>query len=194
MIGCARREEAGVTDELSARNSTSPTAGAVVDSVLPIAEEILRFRRDLPEVRALGGGARSRDELVGSFLSVVERADTAALEALLLTRPEFGYLYYPHTKYTREPYELSPALLWFQIQNASSDGRGQLFRLFGGRPLHATGYRCEEDPELEGPNRVWSECRVTVAPPDSEPIVLRLFGSILESGGVYKFVSLAADL
>jgi hypothetical protein len=166
----------------------------VVDSVFPIEEEIRRFREGLPEVTALSEGAQSMDELVGRFVRAVERADTAALVPLLLTRSEFGWLYYPHTMYTRKPYELSPALLWFQVQNLTDRGALRTFRRHGGRPLHATGWRCEEAPREEGPNLVWSECRLRLAPAGGEPYEVRLFGSVVERGGVLKLVSLASEL
>jgi hypothetical protein len=192
LFACAQGSDADseIADDAGAG---TPSLG-VVDSVFPIDEEIRRFREGLPEATALSDGATSRDELVQRFLAALERADTAALRPLLLTRSEFGYLYYPHTMYTRDPYELSPALLWFQLQNVTGDSLTQLLRVIAGEPLHATGYECEEEPKVEGPNRVWSECRVTLDPPDGDPTQVRLFGSIVERDGAFKFVSYAAEL
>jgi len=170
------------------------SAATVVDSIFPIEEELRRFRAGLPEVTALAGGASSRDELVDLFVRAVEAADTLALAPLLLTRAEFAYLHYPHTIYTAPPYELSPALLWFQMENLTSRSLTRLFQRLAGAPLHVTGYRCEDEPTIEGPNRVWSECRLLLAPPDAEPLDTRLFGSILERDGVFKFVSYSSEL
>jgi hypothetical protein len=180
-----------LTTEPSATPAASP---GVVDSVFPIEEEIRRFRVGLPEVTELSEGAESIDELVGRFVKAVEHADTAALVPLLLTRAEFGWLYYPHTMYTAAPYKLSPALLWFQMQNLTDSGLARLFERARQGGLHVSGHRCEENPEKEGPNRVWSECRVIVHPPGAEPSEMQLFGSILERGGVYKFVTYAGAL
>jgi hypothetical protein len=195
LLACSESRDARRTEtRLHTEPAAAPAAVGVVDSVFPIEEEMRRFREGLPEVTALSAGAGSRDELVDRFLTAIERADTAALRPLLLTRSEFAYLYYPHTMYTRDPYELSPALLWFQLQNATGDSLTQIFRVLAGKPLHWTGYHCENEPKLEGPNRVWSECSVTLDPPDGDPVQVRLFGSVLERGGVFKLVSYAAEI
>jgi hypothetical protein len=200
LAACAQQPDAEAAsaghapaDDATNDSVTQPLSG-VVDSIFPIEEEIRRFRVGLPEVNALAGGASSRDQLVDRFLHAIEQADSAALTPLALTRPEFGWLYYPHTMYTRRPYELSPALVWFQMQNSTSSSLTRVFRSLAGRPLHATGYRCEEEPKREGPNVVWSECRVTLDPPGGEAANVRLFGSIVERDGVFKFVSYAAEL
>jgi hypothetical protein len=166
----------------------------VVDSIFPIEEELRRFRSGLEEVTSLADGASSRDELVERFLVALERGDTTALAPLLLTRAEFAYLYYPHTVYTRPPYELSPGLLWFQMENLTSRGLTRMLKTFGGRALNADGYVCEEPPSSEGPGQVWSECRIVLAPPSGERTTVRLFGSILGQGGRFKFVTYSADL
>jgi hypothetical protein len=182
-------------DEPGAVASTpeAPPVG-VVDSIFPIEEEIRRFRVGLPEVTGFAGGAPSRDALVDRFVEVVESGDLNGLAPLLLTRSEFGYLYYPHTMYTAKPYELSPALLWFQMENLTSRSLTRLSRRLAGNPLHASGYTCEEPPAAEGANRVWNECRVRLSPPGEDPYEIRLFGSIVERDGIFKFVSYSSEL
>ncbi|MHB1195027.1 MAG: hypothetical protein ACYC6F_18550 [Longimicrobiales bacterium] len=166
------------------------TVRTIVDSIFPIEEELRRFRSDVgEEPTSLAGGARSRDALVERFVTALEEADTAAFQDMLLTRAEFAWLYYPHTRFTAPPYELAPGLLWFQIENGTGRGFGRLLERMGGRPAHADGYDCPSEPRTEGPNRVWEECVVHLRPPGGEPRDLALFGSILERGGVYKFVS-----
>jgi hypothetical protein len=180
--------------ESQAERDVQPPAAGVVDSILPVEEELRRFREGLPEMTTLAGGTHTRDELVERFLDVLERNQLEALAPILLTRSEFGWLYYPHTMYTKEPYRLSPELLWFQVQNTTASGLQRLRSELAGRPLHATGHRCEDEPTVEGPNRIWKDCVVTLDPPNRDPIQLRLFGSILERFGVFKFVSFAADM
>lgn len=174
--------------------AVQPPPGGVVDSIFPIEEEIRRFREGLPEVTAFSGGAPSRDALVERFVEVVESGGLQPLAELLLTRSEFGYLYYPHTIYTAPPYELPPALLWFQMENLTSQGLTRLSQRLAGNPLHVTGYTCEEPPLVQEANTIWNECRLSMDPPDGEPYDLRLFGSIVERGGVFKFVSYSTEL
>ena len=193
--GQGGEEDAGLDAADPSVSAAAPAPGTIVDSILPIEEEIRRFRATVAEAPdRLEGGEASRDELVARFVTAVEAADTLELRDLLVTRAEFAYLYYPHTMYTRPPYELSPALLWFQIETGSSQGFSRMMDAFAGRPLEWTGYRCAPEPRLEGENRVWQECRILLAPAEGEPSEAALFGSILERSGVFKFVSYSNEL
>lgn len=185
LAACAPSDPGGETAA-----AAPDTIRTIVDSILPMEEELRRFRQTVAERPAsLGGGAPSRDALVEGFLTAIEAADTAAFRNMLLTRAEFAWLYYPHTRFTAPPYELPPGLLWFQIENGTSRGFGRMLDRMGGRPVHAEGYACPSDPLVEGPNRIWENCVVRLSPPGGEARDLRLFGSILERDGVFKFIS-----
>src|SRR5688572_10152652 len=83
--------------------------GYVIDSVLPVEEEIRRFQATLGDrPYALSGGAADRTSLVRSFVEAIERHDERALQRLVVDRAEFGYLIYPDSPNTRPPYRLSP--------------------------------------------------------------------------------------
>jgi len=166
----------------------------VIDSIFPIEEEIRRFREGMAEVSELRSGHSSREALVDGFLAALTAADTVGVLGLALTREEFAWLYYPHTMYTSPPYELSPALVWFQQQNRSSVGLQRLLRRYAGQPLHTTGFNCPDEGEAFGEGRIWHGCRVTGQLPTGESVSEQLFGSILEVGGRYKFVSWSNEL
>ncbi|MGH7752992.1 MAG: hypothetical protein ACREN5_09260, partial [Gemmatimonadales bacterium] len=115
MTGCERAPQA--VDAASAIPPSPP--GGVVDSILPIEEEIRRFREasgQPPE--ALMGGAPSRDALIRTWIAAVERLDTLALARMLMNAGEYIAFYYPESPYTRRPYRQSPAIRWLLIQNA----------------------------------------------------------------------------
>jgi hypothetical protein len=165
-----------------------------VDSIFPIEEEIRRFQVGLQPVTALSGGAPSRDALVEHFLTALERADPSALAPLALSMAEFGFLYFPESKFTRAPYKTKPGLVWFQIQNVSSRGLGRALERLGGRPLGMRGYRCDAPADSVGRSRVWEGCVVTFRPAEADsPRTMRLFGGIIERGGIYKFIGYAND-
>jgi len=167
-----------------------------IDSILPIEEEVRRFRATVAE-RPDGldsGATRDRDRLVSDFIERLERRDTAALASALLTKAEFAYLYYPYTRFTAPPSELPPALLWFQITQNGSTGLTRLLRTWAGRDLGYQGYDCAPEPRAEGPNRLWERCTVRLSGPDGAATTRRLFGTILERDGRFKFVSFANDL
>jgi hypothetical protein len=168
----------------------------VVDSIFPPAEELRRFQATLSDtVTALAGGATGRDELVASFVAALEAGDSAAFAPLALTRAEFGWLWFPGSRFTRPPYRTKPGLLWFQMQNASNRGINRAFRRFGARPLGLVRHDCPAEPLVEGENRTWEGCTVTIRPEGTDGArTLRLFGSILERGGVWKYVGYENDL
>jgi len=161
-----------------------------IDSILPIDEEIRRFRLGIAEpATELRGGAGSKEELVGLFLEALERSDVQALASLTLDPAEFIDLYYPETHFTHPPYELSPGLVWFQLENYGSRGLTRALGRYGGRPLGATGHRCDE-PRVEGSNRVWNGCVVVTTPEEPGGVEeLSLFGAIVEREGRFKFVN-----
>jgi hypothetical protein len=166
-----------------------------VDSVFPIEEEIRRFRATLSEQpRELGSDApRSRDELVERFAEAIARSDTIAAARLMITRAEFGHLYFQHSRYTRPPYKMSPALLWFMTVQESEKGLGRTLAAFGGTEASLHDYRCAKAPEAEGPNRTWRDCVLELSDGQGNIVTKRLFGAILERGGRYKFLSFSSD-
>lgn len=173
----------------------APVSGGVVDSTLPIDTLLRRFRATLPDTPAvLTGGARSPEALVRALLSALEANDTTTLRSLVLSPSEFAWLYYPHAKWTKPPYEMGPELVWFQIGANSEKGLVRLVRRYGARPLRLDALDCPDAPVVEGPNIVTEGCRVRLAVSDSVPRELRLFGSLLARDGRYKFVSYANDL
>jgi len=177
----------GSCSELRSRETA--LAATVVDSALPLAEALRRFRQDLPEVTALQGGATTRDALVERFVHALEARDTAVLAALVLTRAEFAWLYYPTSRTATPPYELPPELAWLQLDLRGQRGIAAALETFGGRRLAYRGYVCPPRPVAEGRNRLWAPCLVRLVRPDGREERLRLFGTILERDGVWKFVS-----
>ena len=185
--GC---EMPGAGESEAAELSRAPIP---VDSVFPPAEELRRFREGTEEVGELAGGASSRESLVEGLIGALERADTAAVLSLALTRDEFAWLYFPHTIYTTQPYQLSPAFVWYHQQNRSSRGLTRLLSRYAGEELHYSGLRCPDEGEPFGKGRIWHDCTVLGELPTNEQVEERLFGSILEWNGRYKLVSFSNE-
>jgi hypothetical protein len=182
----------GACDRPPAAAGAATPAG-VVDSILPVAETVRRFRlaHGTAAGGALHGGATSRDELVARFLVALEQADTAAIRTLAIDAGEFIDLYYPNSAYARPPYRQSPAFLWFQFQQNSHKGISRALARYAGRPARFQRYRCAAQPQVLGTSRLWHDCVVHWG---LEPDSIRLFGSILEHHGRFKFVSFGNDL
>lgn len=169
--------------------------GYVVDSILPLEESVRRFRIGLPSAPAqLRNAAASRAQLVAAFVKAIERSDSTALGKLAIDRAEFAYLIYPESPYTRPPYAQPPGLVWMTIQNPSFTGARRLLERFGGKRLGVRSVECPLQPERQGVNRLWAGCTLLVSMDGAAPVRRRLFGTIIERAGRFKFVSYRNDL
>jgi hypothetical protein len=171
-----------------------PAATGVVDSIVPRDSAIARFQRDLPAVTALQGGAPSRDQLVRRVVTALERRDTTALRSLLLTKSEFGWLYYPSHPDGLPPYNLTPQLMWFMLDGNREKGLERLLERRAGQPLRVIGHRCEGEASEQGKNTVWGPCPLLRRTERGDTLSERLFGQIVERGGQYKFVGYSNKL
>jgi len=184
------------TQDIDERPSDSQTvrpSDARIDSILPIDEEIRRFRARVPETpTSLSGGARSRDELVHRWVRAVETRDSVALNNMLMTAAEYITFYYPESPYTRPPYRQAPDVRWALITNTSLQGASRVWSRHAGLPMGYTGYRCDPEPEILGQNRIWTGCVVEWKNKSGQGAI-RLFGPIIERNGQFKFVTYASD-
>ena len=165
--------------------------GYVVDSILPVEEELRRFRAALPgdSATALIGGSRSREALVRRFVLALAANDTNDLRAMAVRGREFADLYYPESPYTRPPYRQSPALAWSLIQNPSTSGLTRLVRRLGGKPIVYLGHSCDPKIVREGKNVRYAGCLLRLVDEKGDTVTKRYFGSILERDGRFKFLS-----
>lgn len=173
--------------------SSVARAEETVDSVVPRAVALERFRAGLPATTGLAGGEASRDALVRAFVAAVEAADTAKLVRLAMTRAEFAYLYYPTNPEGLPPYDLSPGLMWTLLETRHRQGLFHLLEERAGRPLHAAGYRCDGTARRQGENQIVGPCVIRRREAGGV-IEEQLFGLIIERGGRFKFVSLSNAL
>lgn len=164
-----------------------PLPGVVVDSALTPEEHLRRFREGLPAVTALDSVATTREELVRRWVEAVEAADTAAIVALHLTRAEFAYLYFPDSPYASGRTRTPPDFLWMQFRMNSEKGIGRTFTRLAGRPLGYRALVCPEPPRPQGAGVVHERCVLRRETADGT-IEQRLFGTILERDGRFKFV------
>ena len=167
-------------------------APAVVsDSALSREESLRRFRDGLGRVESLAPVARSREELVQRFARAVETRDSATLGALVLSRAEFGWLFYPTTPQGLPPYDLAPGLMWDLLSRQSDRGIAYVLRRHGGRSFGLVDHTCGT-PSVEGDNRIWGPCLIRRHLADAE-VASRLTGPIIERDGGFKFVSYTND-
>jgi len=166
--------------------------GYVVDSILPMDEQLRRFRAGLKEPpRGLNGAAHGKDHLMRAFVRALESADTAGLVRLTVTRAEFAYLVFPESPLSAPPYSQAPDLVWMRHSYGTATGLERLLTRLGGSPLGYRSLSCAEVPVIEGSNRIWKDCTVRFSLPGSSIQTLQLFASIIEREGRYKILSYA---
>ncbi len=169
--------------------------GYIIDSILPVEEEIRRFQATIgTRPTAFSNAASSRSALVKQFVHALERNDTTALLRLVVDRAEFGYLVYPTSPNAAPPYRHSPELVWLSRTASADKAVSRLFARFGGKPISYAGFACPDSADRQGANTVWAECVVNRVGPTGDTTRLRMFGAIVARGGRFKFLSLANGL
>jgi len=173
---------------------TTRTPGAVVDSVFPMPEMIRRFRSNLPDPKGLVGGADSRQSLVTRFVVALSAADRAALGKLTLSRAEFAYLYYPTSRDAGMTNGMPPTLRWDLMTLSSEKGIARAIDRIGGKPLTLLSLDCPNPPATTGTITMHDGCTVQIGRADGTTFNGRLFGSIMEHAGRFKFVGYNNDM
>ena len=179
---CSLLAAAGACRRQPAQAAAAPPQH--VDSVIPREVEVARFRAGLERPSGLVNAAPTRDALVARYVRALEQSDTAALAGLAINRAEFAYLYYPTNPEAQPPYDLSPELMWFLMQEGSRKGLLRALEQTR-RPLSANRLHVQRPAEPPGRDAAWTSCLVQQE---------RLFGPILERDGRFKFVSFANKL
>lgn len=200
LVGCVEGSAASTADSARADSVARAEQDSinraqttyVVDSILPMEEQLRRFRAGLADAPStLVGASESREALVQRFARAVSEADTAALVRLTISRAEFAYLVYPDSPLSAPPYRQAPDLAWMRHVAASSTGASRLLARLGGAPLLVDRWRCREQPDIEGRNRIWRDCVVRFTSDEADPQELQLFASVIERQGRFKILSYA---
>ncbi len=173
---------------------TTRPQGIVVDSVFPMPEMIRRFRAGLLDPRGLIGGADSRTALVTEFVAALASADRASLGRLTLSRAEFAYLYYPNSRDAGMTNGMPPTLRWDLMTLSSEKGIARAIERIGGKPLTLQSLDCPNPPVTTGTITMHDGCQVRIGQSDGSIFKGRLFGSIIEHAGRFKFAGYNNDM
>ena len=169
--------------------------GYIIDSLLPVEEEIRRFQATIPvRPAAFSNAARSRSELVKQFVRALEQNDTTALVKLVVDRAEFGYLVYPTSPNVAPPYRQAPDLVWLSRSASTDKALSRLFSRFGGKSLRYTGFTCPDSADRQQENTLWPGCVVERVDSAGATTRLRMFGPIIARDRRFKFLSLTNGL
>ena len=168
--------------------------GYVVDSIFPMEEMLRRFRSDIGDAPAsLTNGASSPRALIRELVQALAADDARTLRRLRIDRAEFAWLYFPASPFISPPYELPPEILWLQIDAESGKGLTRAMRAVEAGASYVD-HACGEESRESGRTKLWDACTVRWRRADGAEERSRLFGSILEHEGRFKFVSYANPL
>lgn len=178
---------------LRAGAQPAPGAGAATARTDRVAARAPRDRARLGT--SLSGGVASREALVRAFLAALAIHDTVALRRIVVTRAEFADVYYPHSPYARSSTRQPVGLLWDMVQLNSEKGIVRSLRRLGGRELSLVALRCPSGARAVGASRLHEGC-VTDYREGRVGLVTsrRLFGTIIQHRGSFKFISYANDM
>lgn len=164
----------------------------IVDRSMPIQDALREFQRNVRRVDTLSYAARDRNALVADFIHALERDDSTRLVQLFISKAEFAWLYFPTSLYMHKPYELPPEIAWLLTVADSEKGFKRLTDRLGGRQLAYAGVDCQRQ-ERDSRHTYWRDCFIKYSHPAEGRVQRRLFGSIMERDGKYKFLSYAND-
>ena len=173
---------------------TSHAPGATIDSVFPMPEMLRRFRSDLPVISSLRNGAPSKQNLVAQFITALATSDRATLSRLTLSRADYAYVYFPNTPDALRENGLTPQRGWDQITLASEKGIGRALTRLGGKAATPDALVCADAAVRSGAMTLHTGCTVRLTFSDGAAFNGRLFSSIVEFAGRFKFVGYANDM
>lgn len=165
--------------------------GYVVDSIFPVEEQLRRFRDKIGGTPAttFSDASTSRDALIKRIVKDVAQQDTTDMRSALISAREFADLIYPSSPNFRPPYQQAPDIVWMMIQNRSQSGYLRVVRRRGEAALRLQRSECKEQPEVQGENKLWTDCVVHLVSARGDTSTQKWFGTIVERDGRFKLLS-----
>jgi hypothetical protein len=178
---------------IPSQDSLRKTPGYVIDSVFSPEENLRRFQATAPAPaeNRLSGGAPSTDALLRQYWTLLASGDTLAMAPLIVSRAEYGYLYFPGS--ADETNGMPPAVGWELIVRQS--GRGLTRALFQAQqgPTKVERTVCSDTPIKMGKNTLYGPCGVVVRRDGVEQTIW-VVKSLLERDGIHKLFGLQNEL
>ncbi len=178
---------------IASRDSLLKTPGYVIDSVFPPEEALRRFQAEAGGVapNALSAGAASIDALLRRYWATLVRGDSMALQPLVVSKPEFAYLYFPESA---EPATgMQPHVSWLLLSNNSGRGLARALALAAESDSAIVGTACTVQQIVAGRNTIHGPCGI-VRRGASKRDTLWITNHVIERGGVFKLMSFANEL
>lgn len=141
---------------------------------------------------ALSPAFQSKDATVEAFLAALASRDRATLEAITLNEREFRRGIWPALPASEPNVGMPPDYVWADTAQKNAGYLSQLLSEHGGIPYTLVVATFAGETSDYGAFRVHRKTVLDVRGP-AGPVTLRLFGSMVESGGRWKIYSLVVD-
>ncbi len=175
------------------RDSLLKTPGYVVDSIFPPEEALRRFQTEAGgvPVASLSGGEGSVDALLKRYWATLARGDSLALTPIVVSKPEFAYLYFPESA---EPGNgMQPHVSWLLLSNNSGRGLARAMQLAAGADSTLQGTTCVDRKLEAGASTIVGPCAI-IRMKNAQPDTVWITSHVIERGGVFKLMSFANEL
>lgn len=141
---------------------------------------------------ALTPGYPSKDAAVQAFLTAVATRDRASLEALTVNEREFRRDIWPALPASEANVGMPPDYVWTETAQKNAGYLAQLLAEHGGTQYTLRVTTFAGHTSDYGAFRVHRKTVLDLRGPEG-PVTVRLFGSMVESGGRWKIYSLVVD-
>lgn len=178
---------------IPSRDSLQKAPGYVVDSIFPPDEALRRFQAELegPPVTALTDGAESIDRLLGEYWRLLAAGDTTALTPLVVSKPEYAYLYFPESD---EPASgMQPRISWLLLSNNSGRGLTRALAAATADAGEMRGTVCGPKHTVVGASFIHGPCGIVRARASGVDTLL-IATHIIERGGIFKLMSFTNEM
>lgn len=209
ITGCAKESGAGAGADstspmverrsdgvlIASAESLRKIPGYVVDSVFPPDEALRRFRAEpgSERVDSLSGGATNVRALFEAYVAALQSRDSLAVRALVMTRAEYGWLYFDGSPEQKSG--LMPQTAWGLMESRSNSGLGRAAgRITALGSVRLTGAACGPDRIKTGVGRIDGPCTITVQPATGAAETIPVARFVFTHRNRVKLVSFANDL
>lgn len=178
---------------VASQDSLRKTAGYVIDSVFSPEENLRRFQATVAGAppTSLQDGARSTDELLRRYWTLLAASDTMAMRPLIVSRAEYAYVYFPESGEGEAG--MPPHIGWELLLAQTGRGLTRALVAAGRAPASVEGTVCSAARRQVGRSTIYGPCGVIVRRSATRDTVW-LATTLIARDGVHKLMGLQNEL
>jgi hypothetical protein len=140
--------------------------------------------------RQMTDAAPSLEDLGKQVLAAMERNNFSALDALRLNEQEYRTYIWPSLPISKiKEWQKQYQYVWHDVDTKNNYGLRLLLEKYGGEKFDFVSMRFAKNAEKYDDCTIHKDARVIVKDSSGAEKELKLFGSVVESGGCFKIMS-----